>query len=92
MSKENNEQVELVFLPSPQVREGLRKVRREVTPEEISVRVQDFIKWFKGFKVDSIELSIQFAVKSGEITKLFVSFEGQGGCKIILKPDQTPNT
>jgi hypothetical protein len=27
------------------------------------------------------------AAKSGNIPKLFVSFEGKGGCKIMLKPD-----
>jgi hypothetical protein len=38
----------------------------------------------------SVNLYIEgAAAKSGNITKLFVSFEGKGGCKIILKPDQT---
>ena len=49
----------------------------------------DLKKWFKGYRVESIELNIEGAIKDGNITKLFVSFEGKDGCKIILKPEQT---
>ena len=69
-----------------QVKEGPRKVRKEVEPEEVPVKINEFVKWFKGFKVDSIELSLQFAVKSGQLVQLFVSFEGGAGCKVVLKP------
>lgn len=53
---------------------------------EFVTKVSDLKEWFKGYKVDSIELNIEGAVRDGNITKLFVSFEGKGGCKIILKP------
>jgi hypothetical protein len=36
----------------------------------------------------SLNLYIEGAAAKGrKITKLFVSFEGKGGCKIMLKPD-----
>jgi hypothetical protein len=56
---------------------------------EFVAKVGDLKKWFKGYRVETIELNIEGAVKDGNITKLFVSFEGKCGCKIILKPDQT---
>jgi len=42
--------------------------------------------WFKGYKVDSIEIWLKGALKSGGVTKLFLSAEGEGGLKITLKP------
>jgi hypothetical protein len=41
---------------------------------------------FSGYEIDAIELWIEGAVTSEGITKLFVSFEGKGGCKVTLKP------
>jgi hypothetical protein len=45
---------------------------------EFVTKVDDLKKWFKGYKVESIELNIEGAAKDGNITKLFVSFEGRG--------------
>jgi hypothetical protein len=59
---------------------------------EFVAKVGDLKKWFKGYKVESIKLIIEGAVKDGNLTKLFVSFEGKGGCKITLKPEQTTAT
>lgn len=59
---------------------------------EFVTKVGDLKKWFKDYKVESIELNIEGAIKDRNITKLFVSFEGKGGCKIILKPEQTTTT
>lgn len=54
-------------------------------------KVRELEKWFKGYKVDTIELNIEGAVKDSNITKLFVTFEGKGGCKITLKPVEENN-
>jgi hypothetical protein len=80
------------FLPSPRVEEGLQKVGLREDLMEFVAKVGDLKKWFKGYKVESIELNIEGAIRDGNITKLFVSFEGKGGCKIILKPEQTTTT
>ena len=87
-SKDNKDDVRLSFLPSPRIEEGLQKVGLQEDLMEFVTRITDLKKWFKGYKVDSIELNIEGAVKEGNITKLFVSFEGKGGCKITLKPEQ----
>ena len=89
---DGQEEVSLSFLPSPRVEEGLQKVGLREDLMEFVAKVGDLKKWFKGYKVESIELNIEGAIKDGNITKLFVSFEGKGGCKIILKPEQTTTT
>jgi hypothetical protein len=86
---DGEEEVSLSFLPSPRVEEGLQKVGLREDLMEFVAKVGDLKKWFKGYKVESIELNIEGAIRDGNITKLFVSFEGKGGCKIILKPEQT---
>ena len=86
MSDKNEEDVELVFLPSPRVDEGLQKVGAAEEAQKFIAKVEDIVTWFKKYKVDSIELYIEGAAKSGNITQLFVSFEGKGGCKVVLKP------
>jgi hypothetical protein len=88
-STEGENEVSLSFLPSPRVEEGLQKVGLMEDLMEFVTKVGDLKKWFKGYKVESIELNIEGAIKDGNITKLFVSFEGKGGCKIVLKPEQT---
>lgn len=88
-STDGEDQVSLSFLPSPRVEEGLQKLGLREDLMEFVTKVGDLKKWFKGYKVESIELNIEGAVKDGNITKLFVSFEGSGGCKIVLKPEQT---
>jgi hypothetical protein len=88
----SEDEVSLSFLPSPRVQDGLEKVGYREDLMEFVTKVGDLKKWFKGYKVESIELNIEGAVKDGNITKLFVSFEGRGGCKIILKPEQTSVT
>lgn len=79
------EEVRLSFLPSPRVEEGLQRVGFADDLIEFVTGVGDLKKWFKGYKIETIELNIEGAVRDGNITKLFVSFEGKGGCKIILK-------
>ena len=54
--------------------------------ESAAVALDDLLKYFSAFKVDSIELSIEGSIKSGGITNLIVSAEGKGGMKVVLKP------
>ncbi len=53
-----------------------------------AVELDELLNWFKSYKVDSIELSIEGSVKTGVITNLIVSAEGKGGMKVVLKPKQ----
>jgi hypothetical protein len=86
MTKEIEGEVKLSFLPSPRVENRLEKAGVREDLMEFIAKVEDLKNWFKGYKVEVIELYIEGAVKEGNITKLFVSFEGKGGCKVILKP------
>jgi hypothetical protein len=54
--------------------------------------LSEFLKEFEKEKyiVDQIELWIQGKAKSDDVTRLFISLEGNGGCKIILKPRNSP--
>jgi hypothetical protein len=54
--------------------------------KEFTSDLKSFKEWFSGYEIDAIELWIEGAVTSEGITKLFVSFEGKGGCKVTLKP------
>src|SRR5207244_7396907 len=52
------------------------------------ISVDELLDWFKDFKIDSIELWIEGAWKSGNRTELFLSIEGKTGAKVTLKPLQ----
>lgn len=54
--------------------------------------LSEFLKEFEQEKyiVDQIELWIQGKSKSDNVTRLFISIEGNGGCKVILKPRNSP--
>jgi hypothetical protein len=80
-------EVSLSFLPSPRVEEGLQKAGLGEELMEFVTKVGDLKKWFKDYRVESIELNIEGGIRNGNVTKLFVSFEGKGGCKIVLKPE-----
>lgn len=56
------------------------------TLEAAAVKVDELLKWFKSYKVDSIELSIGGTIKSGSVTSLLLAAEGTGGIKVVLKP------
>lgn len=80
------EEVQLVFAkPEPRMIEpaGMGPVQTATV-----AKLDEILSWFKGYRVDSIELSIEASAKSGDITRLFVSAEGKGGMKITLKPKQ----
>jgi hypothetical protein len=78
------EQVQLIFA-KPESRSigpiGLGSVEAATV-----AKLGDVLSWFKDYKVDSIELSIEGSAKSGDIVSLFVSGEGKGGMKVTLKP------
>ncbi len=90
MKKKEREQtarkdVQIVFRLPPTVRSDFQTAGIPSVSEFVA-SLREMQSWFTGFRVDQIELSIGFGLKDGQITKLFVSFEGQGGCKVILKP------
>ena len=77
-------EVQLVFAkPEPRMIEpaGMGPVQTATV-----AKLDEILSWFKGYRVDSIELSIEASAKSGDITSLFVSAEGKGGMKVTLKP------
>ena len=41
----------------------------------------------KEYRIEQIELWIEGKAESVGVTKFFISFEGKGGCKIILRPE-----
>jgi hypothetical protein len=85
MVKKKN-QVQMVFLPSSRVQQGIDRFGMRDTLKEFTSDLKSFKDWFSGYEIDTIELWIEGAVTSEGITKLFVSFEGKGGCKVTLKP------
>ena len=56
--------------------------------EYIEKELKAFVSSFrpKGYKVESIELWIEGIAKTEQITKIFVTWEGESSCKIVLKP------
>jgi hypothetical protein len=61
-----------------------RELGMEMKPTLIPVnKLQN---WFKGFKIESIDLWVEGAVKSGNLTRLVVSVDGKAGCKVVFKP------
>jgi len=86
--KRKEAEVQLIFQPrsfpaelrTTGMEKGFGKAEKFVTT------LEELLKWFKDFQVDSIELWLEGGAKEGAITKLFISFEGKGGCKVTLKP------
>lgn len=58
-----------------------------VTPfKSLRLKLDELLDWFKDLNVDSIDLWIEGAFKSGNRTELFLSVEGKTGAKITLRP------
>lgn len=58
-----------------------------VTPfKSLRLKLDELLDWFKDLNVDSIDLWIEGAFKSGTRTELFLSVEGKTGAKITLRP------
>ena len=77
------EDIVLVFRPP----EGAAAQIAGITPfKSLRLRLDELLDWFKGLNVDSIDLWIEGAWKSGNRTELFLSVEGRTGAKLTLKP------
>src|SRR5207245_10132312 len=58
-----------------------------ITPlKSLRLMLDELLDWFKGLNVDSIELWIEGAYRSGNRTELFLSLEGKTGAKLTLRP------
>ena len=58
-----------------------------ITPfKSLRLKLDELLDWFKGLNVDSIELWIEGAYRSGNRTELFLSLEGKTGAKLTLRP------
>ncbi len=78
-----NDDVVLVFRPP----ENPAAQMAGVTPfKSLRLRLDELLDWFKDLNVDSIDLWIEGAFKSGNRTELFLSVEGRTGAKITLRP------
>lgn len=53
---------------------------------EFSVGLDDLVNWFKGFEIDTVEITISAGVETAGLTKLFISAKGDGGLTVTLKP------
>ncbi len=56
--------------------------------EYLEKSLSEFVKEFENreYRVDQIEIWIEGRAESGGVTRLFVSSEGGGGYKVILRP------
>ena len=62
-----------------------------ITPfKSLRLKLDELLDWFKGLNVDSIELWIEGAYRSGNRTELFLSLEGRTGAKLTLRPFSKP--
>ncbi len=84
-----NQGVKLVFAePAEGTPERQYMARQGMTLQPLEIDLDRFLESFKGFTIDSIELSCSGAVESGALTQLFVSAKGQAGITIVLKPQK----
>ncbi len=84
--KRPDEDVVLVFRPP----ENPAAQIAGVTPfKSLRLRLDELLDWFKGLNVESIDLWIEGAWKSGNRTELFLSVEGKTGAKLTLRPYST---
>lgn len=84
-----NQKVKLVFAEPAEgtpERQYNDAARDEIQPVEVDL--DRLIDSFKGFKIDTIELSCSGAIESGGLTQLFVSAKGEAGVTVILKPEK----
>lgn len=69
------------------------KVKAEPFKEEISkinilgINFGTLMNAFKGLKVEQIELWIEAAAEVGGILSIALSAKGEGGIKVVLKPE-----
>ncbi len=78
-----NDDVVLVFRPP----ENPAAQIVGITPfKSLRLRLDELLDWFKDLNVDTIDLWIEGAWKSGNHTELFLSVEGRTGAKLTLRP------
>lgn len=78
-----DEDVVLVFRPP----ENPAAQMAGITPfKSLRLKLDELLDWFKDLNLDSIDLWIEGAWKSGNRTELFLSVEGRTGAKITLRP------
>lgn len=53
----------------------------------LSINFGKFLKVFKGLKIEQVELWISGATETKGILKLALNVKGEGGIKIVLKPE-----
>jgi hypothetical protein len=51
-------------------------------------QIQDLVKGFKDFNLDTIELHVKGVAQTDGITKLFIGLSGEAGVKLLLKKDK----
>jgi hypothetical protein len=60
--------------------------------EVLSTGSFEFVKKFEdpqhGYRVELIELWIEAKLETWGVTRLFISLQGGGGCKVVLRPKQ----
>src|SRR6267378_4488448 len=80
---EGADDVVLVFRPP----ENPAAQMAGITPfKSLRLRLDELLDWFKDLNVESIDLWIEGAYKSGNRTELFLSVEGKTGAKLTLRP------
>lgn len=82
-AKPASDDIVLVFRPP----ENPAAQMAGVTPfKSLRLKLDELLDWFKELNVDSIDLWIEGAYKSGNRTELFLSVEGRTGAKLTLRP------
>jgi len=82
-ARPDDEDVVLVFRPP----ENPAAQIAGITPfKSLRLRLEELLEWFKNLNVDSIDLWIEGAYRTGNHTELFLSVEGKTGAKITIKP------
>lgn len=91
----------MLMFPTPEAQEEAMQYKPEVRPtmkpfeytqqgkkKFIGTKLMEFVKQFEeaSYKVDQVELWITAKAETEGLTKLFVSLEGSGGCKVTLRP------
>jgi hypothetical protein len=84
---EDLQESKLFIVPSQRSKEKTENYNYyKKEPIPLSFKVEDIQRWFKGFKIDSVELCIEGIIKENNIVKIFISCEGNGSFKVKLKP------
>lgn len=67
-----------------------RPIRRggieSATVKGFAAGIEEIRNWFEKFQIESIELWISGGIETGGILELFVSAKGEGGMRVVLKP------